>query len=432
MSRGWRASGCVGAALHHASRLGAALVAATVLGCGGGSGGGADGDDSWLYPLTVPTDVVVRDVDGDGRNDVLTLEQLSRSASQKEGRLLVYRQTAAGVFAAPDVYPVGTYPWRLVAADLDGDGAADLLVTDVEELNAWVLRQARDNRGHFGVASLLADGFKAYGAAVADLDGDGASDVVLADAQAGESRVVLLLQDGSRPGEFGPPVSLTMPGRTAHVAAGDLNGDGRADLVASVQTGGTSVQPPEIVLAYLPQTPERGLGAPLILASHVGLNVARLAVADHDSDGAEDLHAYLTPFSSDYRATLTVVRQALPPGSFLAPADTRLDGLRGLDDAVFADLDRDGRPDAAVAGFFPVGSPSTVDARVNLFTQAGGGLYAPTTSHDVPVAVSRIAAGDLDGDGAVDLVAFAGEDGCQVMRQLPGAPGSFAAPRPLR
>jgi len=371
-------------------------------------------------------------VDGDGRNDVLTLEQLSRSASQKEGRLLVYRQTAAGVFAAPDVYPVGTYPWRLVAADLDGDGAADLLVTDVEELNAWVLRQARDNRGHFGVASLLADGFKAYGAAVADLDGDGASDVVLADAQAGESRVVLLLQDGSRPGEFGPPVSLTMPGRTAHVAAGDLNGDGRADLVASVQTGGTGVQPPEIVLAYLPQTPERGLGAPLILASHVGLNVARLAVADHDSDGAEDLHAYLTPFSSDYRATLTVVRQALPPGSFLAPADTRLDGLRGLDDAVFADLDRDGRPDAAVAGFFPVGSPSTVDARVNLFTQAGGGLYAPTTSHDVPVAVSRIAAGDLDGDGAVDLVAFAGEDGCQVMRQLSGAPGNFAAPRPLR
>lgn len=424
------ASGCAGAAVCRARGLFPLLVAAAVLSCGGGGGG--DGDESWLYPLTVATDVIVRDVDGDGRNDVLTLEQRSPSASQKEGRLLVYRQTAAGAFAAPDVYVVGTYPWRLVAADLDGDGADDLLVTDVEELNALVLRQARDNRGHFGAASLLADGFKAYDAAVADLDGDGAVDVALADARAGESRVVLLLQDGSRPGEFEPAISLAMPGRTAHVAAGDLNGDGRADLVASVQTGGTGVQPPEILLAYLPQTPEGELGAPVVLGSHVGLNVARLAVADHDGDGADDLHAYLTPFSSDYSATLTVVRQALPPGSFLAAANTRLDGVRGLDDAVFADFDRDGRPDAAVAGFFPVGSPSTVEARVNLFTRAGGGLYAPTISHDVPVAVSRIAAGDLDGDGAVDLVAFAGEDGCQVMRQLPGAPGSFAAPRPLR
>ena len=154
------ASGCAGAAVCGARGLLPLLVAVAVLSCGGGGGG--EGDESWLYPLTVATDVVVRDVDGDGRNDVLTLEQLSRSASQKEGRLLVYRQAVAGAFAAPDVYVVGTYPWRLVVADLDGDGADDLLVTDVEEFNAWVLRQARDNRGHFGAASLLADGFNQF------------------------------------------------------------------------------------------------------------------------------------------------------------------------------------------------------------------------------------------------------------------------------
>jgi len=59
-------------------------------------------------------------------------------------------------------------------------------------------------------------------------------------------------------------------------------------------------------------------------------------------------------------------------------------------------------------------------------------MYALTTVHDMPVAVSRVAAGDLNGDGAIDLVGFAGEDGCQVMLQSPAAPGTFSAPRPLR
>jgi hypothetical protein len=73
-----------------------------------------------------------------------------------------------------------------------------------------------------------------------------------------------------------------------------------------------------------------------------------------------------------------------------------------------------------------------VESRINLFTQAGGGMFAPTTVHDMPVAISQVAAGDLNGDGAIDLVGFAGEEGCQVMFQSPAAPGTFSAPRPLR
>jgi len=216
------------------------------------------------------------------------------------------------------------------------------------------------------------------------------------------------------------------------MVAGDLNQDQRPDLAGPVLTAGGGVNPPTIALGYWPQLPDGELGPMVTLASQTGLNVARMAVDDYDGDGAQDLLVYQTPYSSSYTSTLTVLRQAAAPGTFTAKADTRPTGLRGLDDAVFADLNRDGRPDAAVGGFFPVGSPSSVESRINLFTQAGGGMYALTTVHDMPVAVSRVAAGDLNGDGAIDLVGFAGEDGCQVMLQSPAAPGTFSAPRPLR
>ena len=50
------ASGCAGAAVCGARGLLPLLVAAAVLSCGGGGGG--EGDDSWLYPLTVATATV--------------------------------------------------------------------------------------------------------------------------------------------------------------------------------------------------------------------------------------------------------------------------------------------------------------------------------------------------------------------------------------
>lgn len=60
-------------------------------------------------PLWVPADVVVTDVDDDGRADVLTLAMLSTSMFHREGRLVVYRQRSP---SAP-VPRIGT---RLTAA----------------------------------------------------------------------------------------------------------------------------------------------------------------------------------------------------------------------------------------------------------------------------------------------------------------------------
>jgi hypothetical protein len=71
-------------------------------------------------------------------------------------------------------------------------------------------------------------------------------------------------------------------------------------------------------------------------------------------------------------------KDAAQPGTYAAPDDTSRAGIPGIDGATVADLNGDGRPDVAVVGFFPVGSPSTVQSRLNLFTQSGGGTFALT------------------------------------------------------
>jgi len=409
------------------------ILMASLAACGGGGVGAGGGDNTdWLYPLTVPTDVAVIDVDGDGRADVLTLELSQTSATDRRGRLLIYRQTAAGTFTAPTVQSVGRYPWHFTIADIDRDGALDLVVTDPDAHQAWLLLQDAANRGQFEPALLLSGNVHSYDAAVGDLNGDGAPDIALPGIGENDAAALLLYQDPSKPGEFLPGVTLTLPGRGTHLIAGDLNQDGRVDLVGPVQTAGGGVNPPVIVLGFWPQLPDGQLGPMTTLASQTGLNVARMQVADYDRDGADDLLVYLTPYSNQYAATLTVLRQDVLPGTFLAKTDTPLGDLRGIDDAMFADLNRDLLPDAAVGGFFPVGSPSRVESRVNVLTQSGGGGFALVSIHEMPVAISELAAGDLNGDGANDLVAFAGEDGCQVMLQSPTAPGVFSAPRPLR
>jgi hypothetical protein len=105
-----------------------------------------------------------------------------------------------------------------------------------------------------------------------------------------------------------------------------------------------------------------------------------------------------------------VMLQDPVPGHFAAPVDTSMHGLKGIDDAVFADLDGDRRPDAAVAGSYPVGSPSVVHARLNRFTQSGGGAFALVSSSDLPIASSRMTAGDVDGDGRNEVVVLGAED----------------------
>jgi hypothetical protein len=66
-----------------------------------------------------------------------------------------------------------------------------------------------------------------------------------------------------------------------------------------------------------------------------------------------------------------------------------------------------------------------------LFIQSGGGAFSLAQVYDMPISVSRVAAGDIDGDGLNDLVVLGGETECMVLIQSHSMKGTFNSPKSL-
>jgi hypothetical protein len=326
----------------------------------------------------------------------------------------------------------------MVVRDVDGDGAPDIVVTDVirSQLPAmphalWLLRQDPARRGLFLAPQQLASrGTGLDTAAIADVNGDGAPDIVVDDGLGtGDGAAVLFQNPGNR-GTFRPPQGIALPGRPTYVIAGDANGDNRSDLGFWVVTSYVNYTATGS-MAMLRQNASGALAAPELSLRNTGLNIQRMAMTDYDGDGLRDVVLFLRPSSADYKGLLVTALQQ-PPNVYTG-VETSLAGVDGIDDAAIADLDGDGRPDVAVAGWwFHQGDLTQPRGRVNVFTQSGAGRFVQRAQYEVPLNVLRIAAGDVDGDGRQDLVLLGGDNECYVMLQSRVVPGVFETARPLR
>ena len=407
-----------------------------LAGCGGGD------DVAWFdYPLWVETAVIVADIDGDSRADVITIAQLASSLEDRKGQLVVRLQTSPGVFAPAQTYVVGTYPWRMALGDIDGDGAPDLVIADagstavgVSNGTVWMVRQDAGNRGQFlAPQQLTTSTTNPSDVVIGDMSGDNVPDIVVSGTYSPDKGAGLLVQDANNRGTFLPSALIPLPGNATAVAIGDVNGDGRNDLALRMylssinyvwntalgivyqQAGGTL----DPVVTWSPQT---------------GLNTQTLAITHYDTNGLSDVVEFFTPSGEAYSAKVTSLLQSTL-GTFAA-VDTSLAAVRGIDDGVVADLNGDGRPDFASVGFYPTGttplSSPTVESTLHTFMQNGSGGFGQTASVSLPISCSRIAAGDINGDGLSDLVVLGSENRVMLLLQSSSTHGTFLPPQFLK
>lgn len=182
-------------------------------------------------PRSHTHDITTADANGDGNLDILTTNANDNTVSLLLG-------DGKGGFAASPTSPIkaGRHPYDIVALeDLNGDKKLDLVTPNLRG-NA-VMVMLGDGRGGFASAagSPIALGPRPGYVSIGDLNGDNKLDMVATHDD--DPLAIVLLGDGA--GSFAPASGspITTPKPVWGSAIGDVNGDGKKDIVMGATFG---------------------------------------------------------------------------------------------------------------------------------------------------------------------------------------------------
>lgn len=314
----------------------------------------------------------VGDVDRDGALDVLT------SAST------LLRGDGTGNFIAPTLVYSGGNNSGLAAADFNRDGLIDLVLSERWTPSAHLCyAQGTTGQVYFAPPVDVAIGLGQWEIAAADVDGDGWSDIVAGHEGHGPGQVSICFNDGA--GGFASSQLYHGGALQSHVALGDVNGDGRLDIVSA---GHAAVS---VLLNAGNRTFLSPQSTPLPASwTYVG----ELDVGDLDGDGVDEI--VIMDSGSGELVSFAVSSAGVPLQS--ASYVIATPPLMGFE---LVDMNRDGHLDLLC--LTRSSSPNNWPRAIVL--ELAGGLASAT---ERPIRISgaptTIAATDIDGDGLVDIV----------------------------
>ena len=339
-----------------------------------------------------PTSIVAADFNGDGKPDVAVVNFTSTTIS------MLRNTTAPGAatpsFAAQQTFATGAQPYSIAAADVSGDGKIDLFVTNLVDNSVSVLLNSTSAPGaapDFGTQQVFATGSVPNSVTTADINGDGKPDLVAAN-RGGVSVMLNISVPGAATPSFASQEVFAAGGLPQFVAAADINGDGKPDLiVANYDNDNVSV--------LLDTTPP-GANTPTFAVQKTfatGASPASVAATDIDGDGKPDLVV-----SNVFGDSVSVLRNTTTPGAAtpdFAAQQTFAVGSRPCSIAT-SDINGDGKPDLIVANAFS----DNVSVLSNTTAPGGAPSFAAQRTYAVGQFPTAVAVADINGDGKSDLI----------------------------
>lgn len=348
-----------------------------------------------------PAAVTIADVNGDGKADIISTNYFSSDVTVLLGN-------GDGTVQEPTIgYAIGGHPYApAIVADFNGDGLADILVSD-DEFSLTYLKGYGDGsfRSALNYYSPISDNqyARSYGIATGDFNGDGIPDFVIGNCCDRTVGITVFL---SRPdGSMQTGVNYSA-GNLYYLAVADFNGDGKLDIAAtSINNGFVQIF--------------NGIGdGTFSIGSTFATDLTStrpegLVAGDFNHDGHPDL---AVQNSSNQNVGILINDGT---GGFLAPVNYSLstNSNQGINTA---DLKGDGYLDLVV--------PLNGGSAIAILLGNGDGTFQAETDVTVRSPYS-VAIADLNGDGKLDLAATTRQYGSQGIDVAFGnGDGTFQTP----
>jgi VCBS repeat protein len=331
------------------------------------------------------SNVVVGDLNNDRKSDLIV-------ACEETRALTVLIATSGGLFRASNPIPLPDGPGDLVVGDVNGDSNLDLAFDSHDSYG--VVLMLGDGKGGLALAPnspiVMKEGQHphTHGLAMGDVNGDRKLDLITINNS--DNDVSVAFGDG-RGGFTRAPATFAVGPSPYPFALGDVNNDGRPDIIATATaTGPMRAQqlPSSFALTLLLNDGRGGFQR-----SDLPLRTGQpwfAAVGDVNGDAKQDVVA-----THHDQSKLTVLHGD-GAGHFAEGPSSPFDFGRSAFKVILADVNRDGRADALAAAGEGV--------RIMLSDGRGNFTPAPGSPYLTGRGVWRLAVADMNSDGKLDII----------------------------
>ncbi|WP_422931760.1 beta strand repeat-containing protein [Singulisphaera sp. PoT] len=312
-------------------------------------------------------------------------------------------------------------------ADFNGDGKPDMVlgISSADAVSVLLNTTAAGaTTATFapGVAFDAGSGTSTKAVAIGDFNGDGKPDIAVANDTAGTVSILInTTAAGATTPSFAPYAEFATGSSPSTLAVGDLNQDGKVDLVVG-NAGSNNI-------SVLLNTTAAGATTPSFAPkSDVAIDggPSSIAIGDLNTDGKPDL-VVAVPDSRYFSVLLSTTAQGATSATFGPRTDYFTDNNTSPISVAIGDLNTDGKPDIAVINRQNPLSLVTSNLQVFMNSTTSGATSLALTSQmlDQYVKIGPVKLQDINGDGLTDITVLA-EGRVEVLRNIT-APGAKTA-----